>query len=288
MKKISVIFASLAVVFAMTSCDKMEEPYFNEPSVSESDTIKLEASDTVNFDGKVVVLLEDYTGIKCVNCPNAAVIANELEELNEGHLVVLGVHPRTSFQDPGNSGLFPDFRTDDGETWRTNLGIGSAFPSGLVNRTGGVLTQASWTSAVGEIIGSDAPVRLIIKSAYDDATRELRLSIHSKFLQPVESNDLRLTICMMEDSITGRQVTPSGLDTAYVHRHVFRGTADGLAWGRMLDPQAGPIIEAGRNFITNIKFNLSENYNDEQFYIVAFINDNNTNRVLMSAKKKIK
>ena len=286
MKKLSLILASLAVVFAMTSCDKMKEPFFSEPPVAESDTIKLEAADTVNFDGKVVVLLEDYTGVKCTNCPAAAVIANTLAEQNEGHLVVLGVHPKTSFQDPGASGLFPDFRTNDADEWRQELGIGTTFPSGLVSRTGGVLSSASWSSAVGEIIGSDAPARLIIKSEYDDATRELKLSIHSKFLQAVESNDVRLTICMMEDSIVGRQVTPSGIDTAYVHRHVFRGTVDGLTWGRLLS--SAESISAGNNFITNMKFNVDQKYNADQFYIVAFISDNNTRKVLMASEAKIK
>ena len=284
MKKLSLILASLAVVFAMSSCDKMKEPFFSEPPIAESDTIKLEAADTVNFDGKVVVLLEDYTGVKCTNCPAAAVIANTLAEQNEGHLVVLGVHPKTSFQNPGTSGLFPDFRTDDAEEWRQELGIGTTFPSGLVSRTGGVLSPASWSSAVGEIIGSDAPARLIIKSKYDDATRELKLSIHSKFLQAVESNDVRLTICMMEDSIVGKQAGVSTDD--YMHRHVFRGTVDGLTWGRLLS--SAESIPAGNNFITNMKFNVDQKYNADQFYIVAFISDNNTRKVLMASEAKIK
>ena len=55
----------------------------------------------------------------------------------------------------------------------------------------------------------------------------------------------------------------------------------------MLDAQASSI-EAGRNFITNMKFNVSEDYNADEFYIVAFISDNNTKQVMMTAEKKIK
>lgn len=277
----------MVIVFAMSSCNKLKEPYIIESIVSQSDTIALEAADTANFDGKVVVLLEDYTGVKCNNCPAAALIASQLQEQNEGHLVVLGVHPNN----PGNasqqspSGGFPDFRTDDGKTWNDYFNI-TAYPNGTVNRTGGVFGAAQWVSAVDAIIGNDAPVRLIVKTEFDDATRELKLSIHSKFLQDVESDDVRLTICMMEDNIIGKQRTNDGIDENYVHRHVFRGTADGQTWGRVLS--SAESIAEGSNFITNMKFKLSTDYDADEFYIVAFISDNNTKEVLMAAEAKIK
>ena len=283
MKKSSIIIASLAVIFAMASCDKLKEPYIIESNVTPSDTIPLVASDTANFDGKIVVLLEDYTGVKCNNCPEAGALALQLQEQNEGHLVVLGVHPKSALQNP--AGGFPDFRTDDGNEWNNYFNI-AAYPNGLVNRTGGVLGSAQWTSAVNNIIGNDAPVRLIVKTEFDDATRELKVSIHSKFLINVASNDVRLTTCMMEDKIVGKQVTPNGVDENYVHRHVFRGTADNQTWGRVLS--SAESISEGSNFITNMKFTLSDDYNADEFYIVAFISDNNTKEVLMATETKIK
>ena len=282
MKKIQLLLAGMMVVLAMGSCDKLKEPYFTEPIVKESDTIALEAADTLNFDGKVVVLLEDYTGVKCVNCPAAAEIASNLQTQYGEHLIVMGVHPKSALQNP--AGGFPDFRTDDGHEWNTYFNV-SAYPTGMVNRQA-TLSSSEWNAAVGDLIGNDAPVRLIVKSEYDDATRELKLSIHSKFLQDVASDDVRLTVCMMENNIIGKQVTPAGVDTAYVHRHVFRGTADGLTWGRVLS--SAESIAEGANFITNMKFNVSEDYNADEFYIVAFVSDNNTKEVLMAAEKKIK
>lgn len=273
----------MVVIFAMASCDKLKEPYIIEPLVAQSDTIPLVEADTLNFDGQIVVLLEDYTGVRCNNCPEAGALALQLQQQNEGHLVVLGVHPRGALQNP--AGGFPDFRTDDGNEWNNFFNI-AAYPSGLVNRNG-VLGQAEWTAAVNNAIGNDAPVRLIIKTEYNDATRELKLSIHSKFLQNVESSDVRLTVCMMEDNIIGLQTTPDGVDENYLHRHVFRGTADGQTWGRVLNAEAESIT-AGKNFITNMKFTVSDDYNADEFYIVAFISDNSTKQVLMTAEKKIK
>lgn len=282
MKRTTLVLAISAFIFGMMSCDKLKEPYIIEPIVQESDTIPLEAADTVNFDGKIVVLLEDYTGVKCVNCPAAAEIASNLQAQYGEHLVVLGVHPKSVLQNP--AGGFPDFRTDEGNEWNNYFNI-SAYPTGTVNREAAIGT-ASWASEVDDVIGNDAPVRLIIKSEYDDATRELKLSIHSKFLQNVESDDVHLTVCMMENNIIGKQVTPDGVVEDYVHRHVFRGTADGLTWGRLLS--SAESISSGENFITNMKFNVDEEFNADEFYIVALITDHNTREVLMAAEKKIK
>ena len=278
MKRISILLLGMMVVFTMASCDKLDEPYFVEPIVNESDTIALEAADTLNFDGKIVVLLEDYTGVKCPNCPAAAQIASSLQDQYGEHLIVMAVHPRGAQQLP--AGGFPDFRTDDGNEWNNFFNI-SAYPTGTVNRNAAI-GSGQWTSAVTDLIGNDAPVRLIVKTDYDDASRELKVSVHSKLLQDLDSDNLRLTVCMMEDNIIGKQlvpasVNPSGVIDDYTHRHVFRGTADGLTWGRVLDSS-----------ITNMKFTLNEEYNADEFYIVAFISDNTTRQVLMAAERKIK
>lgn len=267
----------MAVAFAMTSCDKLDEPYFIEPVVS--DTIPLTKEDTINFDGKSVVLLEDYTGVKCNNCPAAGEIALQLQEKYGHQLIVLGVHPKSNLQNP--SGGFPDFRTDDGNEWNNAFNI-AAYPNGLVNRTR-VVGSAEWTTDVEEAAAGDAPARIIVKTKYDDAKRELKLSVHTKVLADLPKSNL--TICMMEDNILGKQVTPTGIDTAYMHRHVFRGTADGLTWGRSLNEES---LEAGMNFITNIKITVDEKYNAEEFYIVAFLADESSRKVYMAAESKIK
>lgn len=282
MKKTSLLFLSTALAIATVSCDKLNEPFIIEPIVATADTIPMTADDTINFDGKVVVLLEDYTGVRCNNCPKAAVIANELQEQNEGHLIVLGVHPKNPLQNPGD--VFPDFRTDDGHAWNENFSIVS-YPNGMVNRKN-VIGHAEWATAVNNEIGKDAPARVVIKSNYNDETRELALSIHTVFLKDVEGK-INLTTCIMEDSIIGKQVTPTGIDTNYMHRHVFRGTADGITWGRTLDNTA-TTISKDRRFVTNMKFNVNEDFNADELYIIAFITNDDTKEVLMASETKIK
>lgn len=291
MKKIlTTILAGVAIVFAMTSCDKLKEPYFVEPIVVKSDTIALTADDTINFDGKKVVILEDYTGVKCNNCPAAAELAAQLQEQYEPHLIVMGVHPKGNLQLP--TGGFPDFRTDIGNEWNNYFNIAS-YPNGTVNRQKAV-GSPEWAGAVASELEDgfdDAYIRLIVKTRYDEATRELSITAHSKMLVDLPS-ELSLTTCIMEDSIKGKQVKPTGIDTAYMHRHVFRGTADGITWGGAIsdDPSeiTEEIITAGSNFIRTMKFTVDEAYNADQLYIVAFIARSDNHYVFQAAETKIK
>lgn len=257
--------------------------YMTDPvefTTLESETIPLEPSDTINFDGKNVVLLENYTGVRCTNSNIADDILYNLKNYYSDHLVVLSVHPNAALQNP--NGGFPDFRTEEGSEWNEYFGI-EAYPLGLVNRQE-VLYTENWSEAIANIINNDALVRLIIKSKYNDDTRELKLSIYSKFLQDIMSDDIHLTVCIIENNIIGKQVTPEGIVDNYIHRYVFRGTTDNLSWGRSL----GNTITAGTNVITNMQFALDENYNADEVTIVAFITNDTNKQVLMAAEKRIK
>ena len=150
-----------------------------------------------------------------------------------------------------------------------------------------MLDASRWTTAVNNLIGQDAPIRLIVKTEYGHNGQELKVSVHTKFLETVYSGDVRLTVCMMEDSIVGKQMTPDGVVDDYMHRHVFRGTANGQTWGSILDINAD-YMEEGREFVSNMRFILSDEYNADQFYIVAFISDNTTNNILLATETKIK
>ena len=48
-------------------------------------------TDELHFTNKIV-LLEDFTGHKCVNCPVAADEIARLEEWCEGHLIAVSIH----------------------------------------------------------------------------------------------------------------------------------------------------------------------------------------------------
>jgi len=90
------------------------------------------------------VLVEDYTGHLCGNCPDAGVYLNEtLKPLYNHSLVVISVHAgffagfnpgcaACGIGEPGGS-FRTDFNTTAGTAWNTFFGI-TGNPKGMIDR----------------------------------------------------------------------------------------------------------------------------------------------------------
>jgi hypothetical protein len=87
MKKI--IFCLVSLSLALGSCDKIEEGnYVIDRGTNPIDTT---TQDTVL---RHVILLEEFTGVKCNNCPAANARAKELQSIyGEENLILLGIEP---------------------------------------------------------------------------------------------------------------------------------------------------------------------------------------------------
>lgn len=272
MKKISLFFV-FALMFVMTSCDKLDEPFKKE--------VNIEAT------GRVV-LLEDYTGVRCVNCPAAAEIAHELQETFGESLVVMGVHAG-SLSMPLTG--YPDFRTEVGTAWYNYFGFQSN-PIGTINRVKGDagygFNDGEWATKVAEELAKEQIAELDIVCNYNEQTRNLNVEVNTVFLQS-QSGKYFVTACLVEDSIVGRQRCPEpvGVDSNYVHRHVFRGAINGT-WGTEIFDGAVP---ANEEISTTCSITVDTTYNADNCYVVAFVydDDDDANKYILQAfQKKIK
>lgn len=281
MKRLSYIIAVSFFMIGMIACDKINEPYF-KPNNEAAEHIPITHEDIINWENKKVVLLEDYTGVRCNNCPAAGEIALDLYEQYDHQLVVLSVHAGFLASPIGG---FPDFTTEEGTEWYTNFGFDSN-PIGTINRKLNGSTYgynaSSWADAVAEAVVGQPDIRLLTAVEYDEQTRELTASAYTTFLKEF-TGKYNLTVCLMEDNIVGKQLLPDGVDTAYMHRHVFRGTLNG-AWGSELEETLVPE----EDYIKTYSITLNENFNADNCYIVAYIYDRDTKEILQVTEKKIK
>ena len=270
----------LAIAFSivgMVACDIIEEPYFKDNN--NGGTGDEEEQISVKY-----VLLEDYTGVRCNNCPAAGELALQLQEQYNHRVVVLGVHAGFLAQPIGG---YPNFMTPEGTEWYSQFGFDSN-PIGTVNRrlNGGSYgyNSSAWGDAIAEILQEGpAAVTITPSITYDATTRNVDAKITSKFL--VEMPDTySLTVCIMEDSIVGMQVTPEGNNANFVHRHVFRTTMNG-AWGEDINTTA---IAPGDVITNSYTKTLDAAYNADQCYIIAYVSDCNTKEILQVIERKIK
>ena len=241
--------------------------------------------ETGDFTTSKCVLLEDYTGVRCNNCPAAGEIALGLQKQYGHSVVVLGVH--SGFLSAPIGG-YPNFKTTEGDAWYSFFGFDSN-PVGTINRKndGGYAVQApDWTEAVANALQEESTVGMASNVEYDNATRNLKVDVTSKAL--VELPDTySLTVCIMEDSIVGKQLLPEsegGIVEDYVHRHVFRKTLNG-AWGEELNTTAlAPEDQIKKSYSVT----LNEAYNADQCYVIAYVANSDTKEVLQVIEKKIK
>lgn len=183
------------------------------------------------------VLIEDFTGHTCGNCPGAAREAKRIEEKYPGRVVVTSVHVGF-FAFPKNyvNGSFrEDFRTPAGNALDDRYKVSTAgLPKGLVSRkrfTGSsvsVLAKTDWESRVAQLLGEE-PIGIDIKlePSFTSGSRVVSVKADVIFQKPWGSK-LKMAMYLTEDSVVNWQkeydpnFSPPEDQPDYVHRHVLR------------------------------------------------------------------
>lgn len=265
MKKLSLIIVA-AMMFAFMGCDKITDP--------------LKPVNITNS-GKTV-LIKDFTGARCVNCPAAAAAAHELQHrLGEDYVIIMGVHAGSMAQPAGQ---FPDFLTGEGTEWYNNHDSNPLFSVDHVALTeGNTLFVEQIDTPVADALTEPKTFEVSIVNEYNEANRQLSVASEVKTLEDVEG-DFYVTVCLVEDSITGWQIVPSGIDREYVFRNVFRGTLNGTegeAFGNgAMEPNTAKTF--------NHTVTLDSLYNVEQCYSLTYVYDKTDGKIMQTAIQKVK
>ncbi len=208
-----------------TACDKISE---DETRIS---------VDLPEWQGKYVVL-EDFTGVGCTNCPDAANIAHGLQTLMGDRIIVVELHAATEALAPlttprveGEVNLVSADATTYAAYWQV-VGL----PAGLINRKqapGETLARGRWRGQAISVYG-EVPVATIEATASLSGST-ISVSANGLFPQAYkDSGDIRVVTMILEDGFSVTQVVSGEEQAGYVHNHVLRRTID--AWGvKVLD-----------------------------------------------------
>ncbi|MGZ5242820.1 MAG: hypothetical protein ACXWW0_03005, partial [Bacteroidia bacterium] len=142
------------------------------------------------------VLLEDFTGVRCVNCPRAQNEAKKIQAANPERVVVSSIHV-TDFaipypSDNGKKGSKYDFRTTDGTNLHTFLGGFSSLPIGSIDRklfgtnTTPFVTDIQWKSFVNQQLALSTPVNIsFLEETFNEAENTFKVNIKVVYTQDV-------------------------------------------------------------------------------------------------------
>ncbi len=228
------------------------------------------------------VLIKDFTGARCVNCPDAAEYAHNLQhQLGEDRVFILSVHAGYLAQPVG---FFPDFITPEGDEWYAGNTSNPLFCVDQIGLDGGhALYVEQLDSPVQAAIEEDQTFELRITNWFDAESRQLQVEATAMALAELNGN-YSVTVCVVEDHIIGWQTTPGGVNQEYDFRNVFRGTLNG-AQGQSLCN--GPCVE-GERYTVNVTGALDASYNADECYLLVYIADmNQGGKIMQTAMKKI-
>lgn len=280
--KLFILLTFAAMVFA--SCDKIENSDYIVYSGAAGEWN--EGMGVTDHSQRTII--EKYTGVRCVNCPNADQSISAAVSQYGGRLIAVSIHDSSSFTRPINSGD-PRLSTEDGNAWSNYFGVRAAgeYPAALVSRTPNGSTwdlfnpTSGINTRVDQIVADDANIAVAVGARTNDGSVDITVNL--EFIQAY-SQQLTVTLLIMEDGlkVTQRQADGSD-DENYIHNHVLRDVITDL-WGADVNCTGA----AGEKRIALFKYNdYDSSWNLANCHIVAYISDKETRQILNVAECEI-
>jgi hypothetical protein len=287
-----IVFIAIVSTIIWSSCQKVDNPLkiIDQRTFPEIiDPIDTTGGDSLNFISKYVnyrqVLLEEFTGHLCVNCPEAAKLAHDLAESLDDKLIIYTIHAGVFAQVQNNNVFNTDLRSVPGDRIYTDFQI-FANPMAMVNRLpyNGLyqIFKDNWTAAVTAEIQKPNAANMRVSNTYFPNQRILKVDVESEFLgQP--QGEFKLVVFLVEDSIVSPQLNNNpliGPDTLfnYVHRNVLRANVS-PTYGTLLGDNG--LVVAGEMYKKDYTFLISNDWVATKCRIIAYIGKNDPVRNLV-------
>lgn len=266
MKLINILNTAFAGLLACTiwSCDTVDE---------DNRLIYVEPAEV-----KRSILIEDFTGQRCSNCPDATEKIKALqEEYGEDAIIAVAIHSgpfghRTTMTSP----RLP-LCTETGDAYYTYWGI-EAQPGVKINRGTPIYNSDKYGDVVRSAIQENTPLIMTLDTDYNQETGRLDINISAI---TSESLSGKLQVWIIENNIVAQQAMKDGTNNSeYVHQHVFRTSVTQDIYGDEINVTEG--TESRKNY----NITIDNSWVPENIAVVAFVS-NSANGVLQVIKSNI-
>lgn len=182
------------------------------------------------------VLIEEYTGINCPNCPDGMRVVNELKALHPDRIYSVAIHAG-GYAEPGFGA--PDYTTALGDALNAQFQP-MFFPCAVVQRRASdgemIISREDWGPLSRIITAETAPVNLWMTSTLDNDSRELKVTVEGYLTEDI--TDPRLNIFLLQSEIIGPQAGGK-LGDEYHHRHMLRDRVTSEDFGEKIEAKKG-------------------------------------------------
>lgn len=261
--KIYTILLSASFLGFLASCDdvKIEDRYepVERPNVSK------------------VMLIQEFTGDLCVNCPKGAAAIHTIQEAFPGQVIAVGLHP-----EGGGPNTEPigdqDFRCEEAQVMY-EFYKPSGFPCAVFNGQSQSTRFALWYSDVYDIFsqmeqdGVTAKMTIAAETIYEPANRKLKVDYT---IEPTEdiTQQMSVLVWIMENNIIGSQRDGNEIVHDYVHNHVLRASLNG-GWGETLPSE----MNEAQLYSGSAEMTLDEKWVADNCQVVVYVFQTDTRYV---------
>ncbi|MCB2208155.1 MAG: Omp28-related outer membrane protein [Bacteroidetes bacterium] len=222
------------------------------------------------------VVLEEFTGIHCPNCPDGHAIAQSIYDAHPDDVVLINIHTG-SFAVPGAGE--PDFRTTWGNAIAAQAGI-IGYPAGTINRhlfpghsqgSGTAQSRSSWPVTSSMVLAEPSYLNVGAEATIVTSTRQLVVEVEVYYTGDSPESSNFLNVAVLQNNILGPQ-TGGGAGNNYNHMHMLRHLLTGQ-WGvEIIETTEGSLYSA------TFAYELPEDYNDvevvlENLDVAAFVTE---------------
>ena len=269
MKKLFPIFVILLIFFS--AC---KEKPVEIPPLGPKDT------------GERKVLVEEFTGVQCVNCPDGSAEIEGLKSIYGENLISVSIHSGY-FSTPYPENQY-DFRTEDGDALTQFLGEAQSWPSAIIDRkdfenNGSLQESLPWAGLIAQELDITPKLSISLENTFDAGSRNADIKVT---ILPYENinQGTKLTVLITESEIEDTQLTDEGKKTDYHHKHVLHDIISGVQGDDIGNLTTGSTIEKTFHY-TLPEANTAGPWVPEHCHIVAFVTLTDTKEVLQVEEK---
>jgi len=224
------------------------------------------------------VILEEFTGIHCVFCPQGHAIAQAIQDANPGNAFLVNIHVG-SFAVPGSGE--PDFRTPWGSAIANQSGL-VGYPAGTVNRHNfpgfeqgasgtTAMSRNVWANAAGQTLAASSNVNVGVEADIDVSTNELTVHVEAYYTANSPQGTNLLNVALLQNNTLGPQ-TGGNMGNDYVHMHRLVHMVTGQ-WGMTI-----PTTTSGTFVDETFTYTIPADYNGvpvelADLEVVAFVSE---------------
>jgi hypothetical protein len=258
MVKVVLPFYLLAFLPLLVACDHIAE---DDQLIEVENTLPVmdedvDEDETPRYTARTV-LLEDFTGQRCPNCPTGTEVIEELQESCGDRLIAVAIHGGPlGFK---GTATVVGLATDLGDEYYNHWNL-EYQPVGLINR-GPATNYTDWVASVRENLGYVSEIKMGLSATLGE----------DKIVIDVQEENLggdysgKLQVWVLEDGITALQIMPDGSrNTQYVHNHVHRAAVNG-AWGEDI------TLSERETKSQTMSQTLDASWNKDNLSVVAFV-----------------